>query len=255
MDIRPRLAGIRPRPYPVAIKRRAVETEGVPLGGGVEDFDTPEALEINRARLAHLDSLGLPIEGKIVLDVGCGVGHLAQFFVSKGCKVVAVDGRPENIVRLHGLYPSLEAHVADVETEPLRQFGTFDIVFAYGLLYHLENPLSALRNMESVCRDILLLETMVCDHCLPILRIDDETLSFSQGLRGLGCRPSPSYVVLALDRVGFDFVYAPKEPPKHTDFHFRWKNNCDWSRDGHPLRCVFLGSRCELQNPHLIGLL
>ena len=242
-------------PYPVSIRPRDIETENLAPNWGPETFDQPEAIKINRARLAHLTSLEIPLERKAVLDVGCGVGHLAQFFVAKGCRVVCVDGRSENISRLRQLYPGLEAHVANVETEPLARFGTFDIVFAYGLLYHLENPLAALRNMASVCQELLLLETVVCDHVEPILGMEDESGAFSQGLKGLGCRPSPSYVVLALNRVGFPFVYAPQKPPEHPDFQFEWRNNLDWRRDGHNLRCIFVASRKELENPQLINLL
>src|SRR5262245_54746689 len=87
-------------PYPVAIRHRDVGAEPLPVGGGVECFDTPAALAINRARLEHLASLGLPLAGKRVLDAGCGVGHLAQFFRERGCEVVCVDGREENIASL-----------------------------------------------------------------------------------------------------------------------------------------------------------
>lgn len=240
-------------PYPVSVQGRQMVTDKTQLGDGLETFDQPEAVEINHARMTHLASLGLPIDGKKVLDVGSGVGHLAQFFVSRGCRVVCIDGREQNIASLRLRYPGLVAHAANVETESLAQFGTFDIVFCYGLLYHLENPLLALRNMASVCEGLLLLETMVCDHTLPVLRLDEETAAFNQALGGLGCRPSPSYIALALNRVGFQFVYAPKLLPDRQDFRFEWKNNLDWWRDGHPLRCIFVASKSELQNAHLVA--
>lgn len=241
-------------PYPVSVRRKDLERREVPSWGGSETFDQPDYVAVNRDRLAHLESLQLLLEGKKVLDVGCGVGNLAQFFVSRGCKVVCIDGREENIANLCLRYPGLVGYVANVETEPLSQFGMFDVVFCYGLLYHLENPLMALRNMASVCQGLLLLETMVCDHHLPVLRIEDESAALSQALGGLGCRPSPSYVVLALNRVGFRFVYAPKVPPEHSDFRFEWKNNLDWWRNGHPLRCVFVASRTALDNSNLVSL-
>jgi len=222
---------------------------------GPTTFDQPVAIAINSARMKHLASLGLQLERKRVLDLGCGVGHLAQFFVERGCRVVCVDARPENIASLQSRYPGLEAYVTNVEKDSLSQFGAFDIVFCYGLLYHLENPLAGLRNMASVCEELLLLETMVCDHRFPVMRIEDESAAYSQGLRGLGHRLSPSYVVLALNRIGFPFIYAPREPPEHGDFQFRWKNNLDSWREGHPLRCIFIASRTELQHPSLISLL
>lgn len=242
-------------PYPVSIWRRDLEAEKVPPEGGPETFDQPEALAINRARISHLISLGLPLAGKQVLDVGCGVGHLAASLVRQGCRVVCVDARQQNVASLRSRYPDLEAYVADLEREPLSRFGVFDIVFSYGVLYHLENPLAALRNMESVCRELFLLETLVCDHRLPILLLADESREFSQALAGVGCRPSPSYVVAALNRAGFRHVYAPRVPPDHPDFRFEWKNNLEWQRDEHLLRCVFLASKTEIHNPNLVALL
>jgi SAM-dependent methyltransferase len=242
-------------PHPALISKRNVELEQLVPGGGLETFDQPAYNEINQARLNHLASLDLPLTKKRVIDIGCGVGHLAQFFVERGCEVVCVDGRPENIAGLHQRYPDLSAHVVDVEHESLTRFGQFEVVFAYGLLYHLESPVATLHNMASVCQELLLLETQICDHPLPIVRLADETNAFSQALRGLGCRPSPSYVVLALNRVGFPFVYAPKSTPQHPEFQFAWKNNLDWRRNKHPMRCVFIASKIKLQNPKLINLL
>jgi Protein of unknown function (DUF1698) len=172
-----------------------------------------------------------------------------------GCHVVCVDGREENIASLRMRYPMLEAHVANVEKELLARFGRFAAVFSYGLLYHLENPLEALRNLESVCDELLLLETIICDHELPLVRVEDESFAINQALGGLGCRPTPHYVVLALNRVGFPHVYAPVAPPEHEDFKFEWHNNLDSSRDGHPLRCVFVASRAKLKNGRLVPVL
>ncbi|MCB0168767.1 MAG: class I SAM-dependent methyltransferase [Anaerolineae bacterium] len=243
------------RLYPVAIDHRNLKDNQLKPGEGIETFDQAAYQAINQARLAHLASLDLPLEGKQVLDVGCGVGHLSQFFVERNCPVVCLDGRAENIASLHQRFPDLPAHVVDVERDPLSQFGRFDIVFAYGLLYHLENPLHALRNMASACQEMLLLETQICDHTLPIVRIEGETAAYSQALHGLGCRPSPSYIVLALKQIGFPFIYAPLQPPQHPQFQFRWKNNLDWRRNGHPLRCIFVASHVELYNPKLISLI
>jgi 2-polyprenyl-3-methyl-5-hydroxy-6-metoxy-1,4-benzoquinol methylase len=240
--------------YPILADRKHPEPEKIPPSEGTETFEQPEYLAINEARLAHLESLQLPLEGKTVLDVGCGIGQLACFFVERGCKVVCVDGREQNIAALRSRFPELVGHLINVETSPLSQFGMFDIVFCYGLLYHLENPIAALRNMASVCKGLMLLETMICDHALPVLRIVDESAAFSQALHGLACRPSPNYIVLALNRVGFPFIYSSKVPPHHLEFQFAWENNLDWLRAGRPMRCVFVASRTELQNSNLVAL-
>src|SRR5580692_2886529 len=152
----------------------AVQRSTPVLDVGVSVFDAPEAIAINEARLAHLESLGLPLAGRSVIDVGCGVGHLARFFVERGCRTTCVDGRAENIESLRDRLPGVEARVADIETDSLSQFGEFEIVFCYGLLYHTADPMAALRNMADACKNLLILETIVTDHELPLLRLEDE---------------------------------------------------------------------------------
>lgn len=219
-------------------------------------FDSPEALAINRARMLHLESLKLTLAGKSVLDVGCGVGNLTRFFLERNCRVTCIDGRPENIETLKRRLPGVPAYVARVDTDPLVRLGRFDVVFCYGLLYHLENPVDGLRNLASVCDEFLLLETVVSDHELPVVRLLDEPGdTANQALGGLGCRPTPSFVAMALTRAGFGFVYVPVTPPSHPDFQFDWLNNLDCARDNHLLRCVFVASRRELENPQLQLLL
>jgi SAM-dependent methyltransferase len=241
-------------PSPVQVRRRHYRGDDVRKRGGVPVFDTPEALALNAARMDHLASLGLALSGKRVLDLGCGVGHLGDRLQQMGCSVVCVDGRAQNIESLRARYPKLEAHVGDVEQD-LSRFGKFDVVFSYGLLYHLENPLQALRNMAAVCDELLLLETMICDHTLPLVRVEDESTDFNQALAGLAVRPTPHYVVLGLNRAGFEHVYAPATPPAHEDFRFEWKSDFANVRDGHPLRCVFVASRHELRQASLVSLL
>lgn len=243
------------QPYPFHLRRRRPQKPDVPAGGGLEVFDSSAAKAINEARMRNLQSLELPLRGKRVLDVGCGVGHLADCIAKMGAGVVGVDAREQNIQALRQRYPQFEAHVANAESDPLTRLGKFDVVFSYGLLYHLENPLLALRNMESVCGELLLLETIICDHELPLARAEDEFFAANEALGALACRPSPSYVALALSRIGFAQVYTPRVPPDHEDFRFQWLNNLDCARDGHPLRCVFVASRTRLQNPRLVALL
>ena len=244
------------RPYPVSIKPRDIAAEPVPAGGGIDCFDTPGARATNRARLDHLDGLALDLRGKRLLDVGCGVGHLGEHFRRLGCRVTCVDGREENIVSLRQRYPGLEGHVADVMKEgALTRFGRFDVVLCYGLLYHLANPLAGLSNLAAVCDDLLLLETCVCDSQEPVFYLVDEPKSANQALDCLACRPSPSWVTMALNRVGFPYVYAPAEPPDYPDFHIEWRNDLGHWRDEHVIRCIFVASRRPVENPRLVDLL
>jgi 2-polyprenyl-3-methyl-5-hydroxy-6-metoxy-1,4-benzoquinol methylase len=238
--------------YAGVVRRRTVRDNAATL----EDvFDSPEALAINDARMAHLRSLDLPLAGKTVIDVGCGVGHLAAHLAKLGCTVTCVDGREKNIKLLRQRHPEFKAHVADAERDPLDAFGKFDIVFSYGLLYHLENPMAALRNMAAACREMMLLETIICDHTAPLLQMEDEYFAANEALSSTGCRPTPSYVALALNRCGFGHVYTTRKPPGHEDFQFEWMNDLASFRDGHPLRAVFVASRTRLDNSKLKSML
>jgi hypothetical protein len=97
--------------------------------------------------------------------------------------------------------------------------------------------------MAAVCDDLLLIETMVCDSRDAVLRLEDETKSFNQALRGLAHRASPSYLAIALNRVGFEYVYAATDPPDHRDYRFSWLDNLDTARDGRC--CEASSSRVE----------
>jgi 2-polyprenyl-3-methyl-5-hydroxy-6-metoxy-1,4-benzoquinol methylase len=170
------------------IGRRGIAAEFLPEGGGVESFDTDAALELNEARLAHLASLDLPLDGRTVLEVGAGVGRLTSFFINRGCSVVVTEARSENVAELRRRLPTVDAREADVE-ESLEHFGRFDVVFCYGVLYHLESPLRALRNLGAVCDDLLLIETMVCDSLQLILLLEDEPTTANQPCAGWRTAP------------------------------------------------------------------
>jgi SAM-dependent methyltransferase len=234
--------------------RRNIGSEPLPPGGGIEVFDTEAARALNDARLTHLSSLDLPLTGRSVLEVGAGVGRLTRFFLDRECRIVATEGRAENAQELARRLPEVDARQADVE-ESLEHLGRFDVVFCYGLLYHLENPIRALRNMSEVCSDLLLIETQVCDATAPVVLLEDEPTSVNQSLGGFAHRPSPSYLAIALNRIGFDYVYSPARPPEHEDYQFTWRGNLETVRDGALLRGVFVASRRQLANPTLVSLL
>jgi 2-polyprenyl-3-methyl-5-hydroxy-6-metoxy-1,4-benzoquinol methylase len=243
-----------PRPYPVSVARRGVAA-AVPPGGGVETFDSSEAQHINRARMEHLLGLGLPLAGRSVLEAGSGPGYLGQYLVEAGCEVTSVDAREANLERLRELFPQRRTRVFDLDADDPKSLGEFDVVLAYGVLYHLENPLRALRSLAALARELILIETQVLDHPLPLVRYEEETSTFSQALRNLACRPTPSFVVLALRNAGFPYVYAPLRPPDHPDYRGGWKGDLATARGGALLRAVFVASRVPLFQPTLVDLL
>lgn len=236
----------RHTPTPATFKLDQYEQDSV------RQFDSAHYQQINQARLNHLAQLGLPLDNRVVLDVGSGPGDMAQFFVQRGNRVLCVDGREDNIAQMRERYPDLEGHHCDVQVpHSLDAFGPVDIVFCYGLLYHVENPIQVLRNLAAVTGDLLLLSTIICDAKRPLVQFVPERNTATQALDGIGCRPSPSLIVATLMLAGFEHIYRPTIVPDHPEFHFKWRNNLDWQRRGHPLRAVFIASRQPLDKPRL----
>ena len=76
----------------------------------------------------------------------------------------------------------------------------------------------------------------------------------NQALRGLGSRPSPLFVAMALNRIGFPHVYGVEPGGEHEDFSFERRNDGQSVRDGHPLRCLFVASHQPLSSARLVPL-
>jgi hypothetical protein len=72
-----------------------------PLDAGFAQFFSQHYTQHNQARLKHLASLGLPIGGRTVLEVGAGPGDDTAFYLERGCRVTA-NGRA---ARMPGVSP------------------------------------------------------------------------------------------------------------------------------------------------------
>lgn len=216
----------------------------------VESFRFPYYQRLNQRRLEHLASLGLSLHGRSVLEVGAGVGDLTTFWLDRGCRVHTTDARPEHEAILRQTFsgdPRLTAGTLDLD-DPSPGDAMFDVVFCYGLLYHLRQPACGIEHMSSVCSDLLLLETCVSiGDGEAINPVEEDRLVYSQAVSGQGCRPTRGWVFARL-RERFPHVYCPVTQPSHEEFPL------DWSRPAAPgalTRAVFLASRSPLDNPML----
>jgi SAM-dependent methyltransferase len=96
-----------------------------------------------------------------VLELGSLEGAHSFSLARRVERVVAVEGRDENIVRarfVRGLLgiENVEFVEADLETTPLASFGRFDAVFCVGLLYHLPRPWLLLDQLAAVAPNVFL---------------------------------------------------------------------------------------------------
>jgi len=229
-----------------------VASEGNPLTETTHVFDLPAYQRITESRLEHLRSLRLPFAGKSVIDVGSGIGRLAEFFDEQGCRTHCVDGREENITRLKELYPNRTASVADLETDDVLALGQFDTVFCYGLLYHVIDVFGAVRRLGRLCREFAIIETCVSpvrDHVLFLA--PEKSSNPSQALRTYGSRPSPQFVTTCLRQAGFTHLYAPKTLPDHEQFQWSFMNVGKWDQNT-LMRDIFIAAYEPMSNPNLV---
>ena len=217
-------------------------------------FDVPHYEDITRCRLEHLRSMNLPVDGKRVLDLGAGIGRLSEFFVERGCDVFCVDARPENIQKLRELYPGRKAAVVDMEKDDLQSLGEFEIVFCYGLLYHVVDVMGMLKRAAAVCKEMMLIETCIAPiHANGLFLARENPRDVTQAMYGFGSRPSPAYVTTCLELCGFSHVYAPRRLPDHPQFKYEVSDNpAHWHRERNT-RDIFIASRSACGQPELIA--
>lgn len=199
---------------------------------------------INQRRLEHLATLGLPLSGKRVLELGAGIGDLSGFFLDCGCEMHVTDARHENVAYLQRRYPQVNASALDIEKPPTLSAEPFDIVFAYGLLYHLADPSAALRWMAEHCRGVLLLETVVSlGHAAELNPVHEQGDMASESFHSRGCRPTRAWVWQEMKKL-FPHVHVPTTQPAHPEFPTLWrlKDGSTPKPGAHAARAVFIGS-------------
>lgn len=152
------------------------------------------------------------------LDLGCGVGYFSKFLSDMGFRVVAVDGREENAAEGQRRHPEITFLTRNAEDSALPQIGSFDFVLCVGLLYHLENPFRAVRNLYALTEKVLLLESMCTPGEDATLQLLDESHDDNQGLNYVALYPTEPCLVKMLFRAGFPFVYRFQRLPRDKQF-------------------------------------
>ena len=102
------------------------------------------------------ESLPFPLKdlaGKLVLDVGCGMGRFAEIVLKYGGTVVgidlsyAVDAAWKNM----GLHPQANFVQANVYELPFKP-GSFDLIYSLGVLHHTPDPRAAFDHLPRLLK-------------------------------------------------------------------------------------------------------
>jgi tRNA (mo5U34)-methyltransferase len=211
----------------------------------------PELPGIHRTRAEIIEpavrsALSRTGSGARALDLACNEGWFAHRLLEWGAsEVVAVDVRAQNIhraelIREHFGIPAhrlrlLHADVYDLDADAL---GRFDVVLCLGLIYHLENPIGALRIARSLTAGTCVVETQTTRQADPIVTTwgqTDQTMSLEASwaaypepapeqrattLASIGpvvsLVPNRAALVQAMTVVGFSDVQVLPADPDHN---------------------------------------
>lgn len=103
------------------------------------------------------------LRGKRVLDIGASDGYFSFLGEERGAEVMAIDAWPrQGFFTAHKLRNSKVEfrHMSLYDLDP-NEVGLFDIVFCFGVYYHLKKPMVAMERIALVTKEFALLESAV----------------------------------------------------------------------------------------------
>ena len=104
--------------------------------------------EINPLRLNYIEELA-GLDGKNVLDVGCGGGILSEGMATRGANVTGIDlsDRALKVAKLHLLESGRQVEYRKITTESIakEQPHHYDVVTCMEMLEHVPDPISIVK--------------------------------------------------------------------------------------------------------------
>jgi tRNA (mo5U34)-methyltransferase len=207
----------------------------LPSGGTTPTYGSGELDPIHHTRSAMLETalqaeFGADRRASSAVDLACHQGWFSAQLAQSGFgRVIGVDARPEHIAdaglirdALH--LPQIELVEADVHALDTERLGTHDLVLCFGLIYHLENPVGALRVARALTRRMCIVETQVVPGLtgwvdygsyrfvrplkgsFGIIDETGETHGPEASTTGICLVPSVEALVWIMDRIGFKRV-------------------------------------------------
>jgi 2-polyprenyl-6-hydroxyphenyl methylase/3-demethylubiquinone-9 3-methyltransferase len=104
--------------------------------------------DINPLRLEWISRLAGGLQGKKVVDVGCGGGILSESMAQQGASVTGIDlaEKPLKVAKLHQLESGVQVDYRLIAAEDLAaaEPGSFDVVTCMEMLEHVPDPVSVM---------------------------------------------------------------------------------------------------------------
>lgn len=213
----------------------------------------PEVLPIHQTRLEMVERVvdshfAGRLPGVRCLDVGCHEGFYAVAMARKGMREVhGIDVRETSLTKARFVADALELANLSYEQRNVEDLaGTvepYDLCLFLGILYHLENPILALRNISRLTRELCVIETQVVDEVEGsaewgaqawtrpyhgVLALIDESGEFynqnaETGASPIATCPSPKALDFMLRQAGFRRTEIVAPPAGAYEQHRRGK--------------------------------
>lgn len=169
-----------------------------------------------------------PLEGRTILDVGCGSGyHMWRMLGAGASMVVGIDPMQLFLCQFEAVRKLLgddqRAYLLPVGIEQLPALNAFDTVFSMGVLYHRRSPLDHLWQLKNqlVSGGELVLETLVIEGDENAVLVPGER--YAQ-MRNVYFLPSAAALKKWLEKCGFtdvriaDHALTSTEEQRRTDW-------------------------------------
>ena len=223
----------------------------LPNGQKTQSYLPDDAQLVHTTRLEMMDSVLNPrFENRwadiTAVDLASHEGYFACHLAKKGTKVLGLEARQEHVDDANlisygmGLSDKFHSRVQDVHEIDCDKEGQFDIVLMLGLIYHLENPVGAIRKAHALCKDVCLIETQVAPNLsgqldwgnytfvkpmmgsFAIIDETEETHGPEMSTTGICLAPSIEALIWIMRKVGFKEVKLI-EPQEHYYEEHRFK--------------------------------
>jgi tRNA (mo5U34)-methyltransferase len=170
---------------------------------------------------------GGSLDGLRVLDIACNAGFWSLQLALLGATVVGFDARPElveqaNLVQAAVGTVNSEYRLLDFwEATPDVFGGTFDVVLNLGLLYHLPEPIEALKRTLALSHSLVVLDTTTVPLRDTLVKLAWEEADNVEDAAetGIVAIPTPSAIELMFRHLGVsDFRLLPLRTAMPPDY-------------------------------------
>ena len=169
-----------------------------------------------------------PLQGRTILDVGCGSGYHMWRMVGEGAKmVVGIDPTELFLCQFEAVRKLLNndrrVNLIPLGIEQMQPLAAFDTVFSMGVLYHRKSPLDHLSQLKNqlVKGGELVLETLVVDGDVNTVLVPTDRYAKMKNVYFI---PSVAALINWLEKVGFtnvrcvDVATTTLEEQRKTDW-------------------------------------